>query len=150
MAWPSTDDLNWNTPMKAHILAGHNADGTHKLTEITEYKILALTRDMTGATGDVAYTGVGFQPRQVVFFGSVSNETAGSWGVDDGTTKNCSYQEDAGKMLSSITSSIVMRLGSNLNQHAFSASLDSDGFTLTWVKDGSPTGTATIIAICFK
>lgn len=151
MTLPSADSTNWNDLLKAHVLAGHNADGTHKLTEITEYAIITLTRDMTAASGDVAYTGVGFQPRQVVFFAAVASNKAGSWGSDDGTSQMCTNQLSTGNMSSNTSASIDLENNAGESQTAVIKTLDSDGFTLTWTKTNTPpAGTATIIAICFK
>ena len=93
MTLPSQDDTNWNALLKAHALAGHNEDGTHKLTEITAYKILTLTRVMTANDGDVTYTGAGFTPRQVMFLGEVPSTEVASWGNDDDATPMCTYQD---------------------------------------------------------
>jgi hypothetical protein len=150
MTLPAADSTNWNDLLKAHVLAGHNTDGTHKLTEITEYAILTVTRNMTAASGNVSTTGAGFTPRQVMFFAGVASNKTASWGSDDGTSQVCTNQLYTEDMSSNTSSSIDLETASGARQEAVVNSLDSDGFTLTWTKTGSPTGTATIIAICFK
>ncbi len=155
MTLPVSDSTNWNDLLKAHVLTGHNADGTHKLSEITEYKILTFTRNMTAAAGDVATTGAGFTPRQVMFFAAVNGNSAASWGFDDGTDSESTSQSHNGDMSSdSSNSSIFIHTSgtspTDSKQHAVIKTLDVDGFTLTWSKSSSPSGTATIIAICFK
>ena len=151
MTLPSADSTNWNDLLKAHVLAGHNSDGTHKLTEITEYAIITFTRDMTAASGDVSYTGAGFTPRQVMFFGAVASNSAGSWGSDDGTDTMCTNQLSTGNMSSNTSASIDLENNAGESQTAVIKTLDSDGFALTWTKTNTPpAGTATIIAICFK
>ena len=151
MTLPAADSTNWNDLLKAHVLAGHNSDGTHKLSEITKYTILTFTRDMTAASGDVATTGVGFQPRQVMFFAGVASNQAASWGTDDGTDQTCTNQLSTGNMSINLGSSIDLENNANERQAALVKTLDSDGFTLTWTKTATPpAGTATIIAICFK
>jgi hypothetical protein len=151
MTLPASKSTNWNDLLKAHVLAGHNADGTHKLAEITEYKILTLTRDMTAASGDVAYTGTGFTPRQVMFFAAVDATKTASWGSDDGTSQMCTNQLYNGNMSNNTSASIDLENNAGESQTAIIKTLDSNGFTLTWTKTATPpAGTATIIAICFK
>ena len=151
MTLPASEATNWNVLLKAHVLAGHEADGTHKVSEITEYAILTLTRDMTASSGDVAYTGAGFQPRQVMFFAAVSGIPTASWGDDDGTDTKCTNQLSTGNMSSNASASIDLENNAGESQTAIIKTLGSDGFTLTWTKTNTPpAGTATVIAICFK
>ena len=105
---------------------------------------------MTAASGDVATTGAGFTPRQVIFFAGVGSASFGSWGFDDGSNPNCIMQKSDENMAAP-TNSIQLGNAGSVFQSATVTILGTDGFTLTWVKNGSPAaGTATIIAICFK
>jgi hypothetical protein len=151
MTLPAADSTNWNNLLKAHVLAGHNTDGTHKLAEITEYTIATFTRDMTASSGDVEYDVTDFTPRQVMFFAAVAGNKAGSWGSDDATDQMCTNQLSTGNMSSNTSASIDLENNAGESQTAIIKTLDSDGFTLTWTKTATPpVGTATIIAICFK
>lgn len=114
------------------------------------YKILTITRDMTSASGNVSTTGAGFVPRLVIFNAIVTGNAAASWGVDDASDSKCTYQNHVDVTGTQATRSISLNTAAGVSQDAFIASLDADGFTLTWTKSGSPTGTGTIIAICFK
>jgi hypothetical protein len=110
------------------------------------YKLGSFTRDMAAVAGDVAYTGVGFKPVLVEFMTSFSQAHSVGW--DDGT--NAFYSATVGvgtgmEYISGGARSIFMtdNYGST-NVLAYIKTLDSDGFTLTWSKTGSPTGTFTV------
>lgn len=109
----------------------------------------SLTRDMTATSGAVAYTGVGFAPKSVIFIGNISGSTLNfsSWGVDDGTTAgSLAITTVAGVTTSGIGNSISMYETGTQAQTAKISSLGADGFTLAWTKAGTPSaGTAGII-----
>ena len=153
--WPSNDSEDWDDAIEDNLNAGHESDGSHALGTLSAFKTITFTRDMTAASGDVAYTGVGFQPRQVVFFASVASNAAGSWGVDDGTNVECIFQYSDGSMDSSSALSPNKSIyfdngaGSDYTSAKISA-IGSDGFTLTWTLHNSLSATATIIALCLK
>jgi hypothetical protein len=99
-----------------------------------------LTRAQATATGNVAYTGVGFRPKAVIFVAGGPTDQA-SWGFDNavqnpGTiyTKQSSINFEA----DASPSSIFPREGTAWTM-AVIDSLDADGFTLTWTTSGSPT-----------
>ena len=99
-----------------------------------------LTRAQATATGNVAYTGVGFRPKAVIFVAGGPTDQA-SWGFDNavqnpGTiyTKQSSINFEA----DASPSSIFPREGAAWTM-AVIDSLDADGFTLTWTTNGSPT-----------
>lgn len=119
--------------------------GTAFVTTKTQMKLGYFSRAMDAATGTAAITGVGFQPDMLEFFtelGDSANETNMSWGFDDGSTtldvytwinaatNNVEYQ---------ITQSIMICDGSGTNYQAGKVnSMDSDGFTISWTKGGTP------------
>jgi hypothetical protein len=160
--WPANDSTSWDTAISNNLTTGgsHNAStGLHGLGVLSGFSTITFTRDMTAASGDVAYTGVGFEPRQVIFFASVAGTKMASWGVNDalGNGNGQSYgvqrQFDTGEM--SYTSNNAIELLDSIEpnsgiQRARIQSFDSDGFTLAWDKNLSPTGTATVIALCLK
>lgn len=122
----------------------------------TQTKISYVTRDMTAANGTQAVTGVGFQPDVVIFegvAGGYAGKTSHSHGFDDGTNHECNLitvQINAGSH-SSGYSIFLLEDGSNY-QRAYISSMDADGFTLTWDKQGSPasgTGYVTYMALKF-
>ncbi len=118
----------------------------------TRYKVGSFTRDTSTASGTQAVTGVGFKPKAVIFFGTQVNTVETTWGFDDGTTPAymnrygaTNFNIDAG------TNSISSIETAGGNEYAGKiSSLDSDGFTITWAKTGSPTGTLYVIYLAFR
>lgn len=104
-----------------------------------------LTYDLSTASGTVVVTGVGFTPKLINFFSSAT--PAASWGVDDGITPRVMFVYDngvVGAYGSSTNASItIFTSAGNLVQGRVSV-FGTDGFTITFTKTGSPTGTATI------
>lgn len=114
-----------------------------------QWKIGSTTRDLTAAAGTQVITGVGFQPRRVDFMLSdnVSATSAWSNGWDDGAAAMCMYQSTAAPVSgASLTRSLYyIYAGGATYQRAYITAFGPDGFTLTWEKGGSPSGTAGII-----
>lgn len=113
----------------------------------------SITRDMTAATGTVAETGVGFTPRAIFFYGVIGGEGAWFCGSTDATNNRAMFPSEAIQSSMGSTSSNCITLsdtGSSQSQNATISSFDADGFTVSWTKSGTPTGTATIKYIAFK
>lgn len=107
-----------------------------------------FTRDVSTASGTQVITGIGFNPKSVdfnAFFSVGGNTAAMSWGFDDGTTPVCSTNATGSfaPLLDDTNSIDVINSGGNASTAKITA-FGADGFTLTWVKVGSPTGTLTI------
>lgn len=111
----------------------------------TQFKIGATNRDNTTADGTQAVTGVGFQPRVVVFLSTVNATKAMSFGWSDGTTNTAIYQTSTAGIFAGNGSDCIVidEVSGGTNNVADISSLDADGFTLNWTKLGSPTGTTT-------
>ena len=110
-------------------------------------KIGTFTRDLTTATGDVAYSGVGFKPTILVFIAGVIEVSTMSIGIDDGTNSYSVYDNyyNANNTWSILTTHpIAIIPAAGISQAAVVKTLDADGFTLTWTKAGLPTGTCAI------
>ncbi len=118
------------------------------------FKVGSFTRDVTAASGDVAYTGVGFTPTAIIFMGGVGDATLNylSWSFTDGTTSGVLrtyantgiYDTASGQVVSLIEAS-------GKGQTALLSSFGADGFTLTWTKIGTPAaGTGTTKYIAFR
>jgi hypothetical protein len=112
---------------------------------IVKTAVITFTRVMSVASGSVAYTGVGFKPSTVVFVAgggsvnygvSVSDSAFGAGGV---------YDTGNGLTVAGIVSG-----SSGAYQSGVITSYDSDGFTINWTKVGSPGGTGTFYALCFR
>jgi hypothetical protein len=116
-------------------------------------KIISFTRDLTAGSGSVAYTGVGFQPSALFGLGGVGASTTEYqvlFAVADSSlsVKNMFL---GGTLTGpqNATFMFIQNGAASGNQAAAVASYDADGFTLSWVKTGSPTGTFNGYVLCF-
>lgn len=110
-------------------------------------KVGTFTRDLALATGSVPYVGVGFRPSVVLFVAAFPTGTAGMCSAGflgpggvgdlilDGTT-----------LLNAVTATAIsVGPGGFVNyQYVNAGSMDADGFTLSWNRQGAPVGVATI------
>ena len=115
-------------------------------------KVMVLTRDLSLSSGAVATTGVGFRPRGLVAMGGINgvanNVTNLGLFTGAGASGNVGlFSTNAATCTSANFFSFLDATGAN-NQVAGVTSFDTDGFTLTWTKTGSPTGTVTIYILC--
>jgi hypothetical protein len=116
---------SWSTPAGVSVFTG------------------SFTRDLTTASGSQAITGVGFVPKAVLFTMSVGGGARFSDGFDTQTARGSTYTNGSATFNADARSIVALTSGSDF-QYAQIATMDSDGFTLTWTKTGSPTGSATI------
>ena len=109
---------------------------------VRRVKVGAFTRDVS-LSGTQAITAVGFKPYAVFIFMCGDGADNASFGMDDGTTAQCIL---IGHGLAGIwtqtDSLIAWNEGASTSNLSKISTLDLDGFTLTWTKTGSPTGTA--------
>jgi hypothetical protein len=101
---------------------------------------------------------VGFQPKAVYFSGGQTGTQQISWGwsVDLSTDFSFCLSDDHDTTADTIQvfytggvdQSISFRTGLGVNQSAKITTFGSDGFTLTWTKGGSPSGTMQISYLC--
>ena len=113
----------------------------------------SFTRDTTVASGTQAVTGVGFQPKAVIFIAVVSGTARASIGVDirtaqGGISDDHNTIADTWNVLSAY--SIFLESGGGANYGGEISTLGADGFTVTWTKTGNPTGTATITYLALR
>jgi len=126
-----------------------SASGRKKilLHRATKFKAGSFTRDISTVSGTQAVTAVGFKPKAIVFLGGINASHQISYGFTDGTSYMCVYDLIDVSLKYGVNAGfcigVVGATGSDLAIATIS-SLDSDGFTLSWTKTGSPTGTATI------
>lgn len=113
-------------------------------------KVITLARSPGTASGDVAYTGVGFQPTSLIAFGAVGGSTNVGFNAIADSNKTAAALFDGGAF--SFTSSAFITVGvAAANQSAVVKSYDADGFTLTWTRTGAPGGADYSIAVlCFR
>ncbi len=119
------------------------------VSRIAKFKVGSFQRDVSLASGNQVITGVGFTPKAIIFIGT------GAVGTTDKV--NWCIATPVNYSLIQLTTDIGYRIGTNVainfyhyggagnNTYALIASWDADGFTLTWTKNGSPTGTADIL-----
>ena len=113
----------------------------------------STTRDISLASGTQAITGVGFKPRYVHFSVCLNATDAFSTGHDSNTgARKCAYILDktAGLFYVDTSLSIVVYSSANNGYLGYISSFDVDGFTITWQKWNSSTGTAQIAFTAFK
>ncbi|QOG23165.1 hypothetical protein [Bradyrhizobium sp. SEMIA] len=114
------------------------------------YKAVTFSRDLTLASGAQAVTGVGFKPRLLQFQTSVvGGATWASFGQSDSVSNSCMELQMAGSVFAQATMAGIQRQDTSNYQSFVVASLNADGFTLTWTKVGAPTITAQLTATCY-
>lgn len=111
--------------------------------------IVGFTRDLTLAAGAQAVTGLGFKPRAIIFtVGTIGSGNYASIAFADADAVGGMFINGA---LNGSTSAAGLTGSSGGNFQSFTVtSFDADGFTVTWAKSGSPTGTAQVQALCFR
>lgn len=114
----------------------------------------ALSRDMTAASGNVSYTGIGFTPNAVIFFANRNGTAVTAWGYTTGPINNvCIFDDNgdsAGTYAIAVDKCMYGEAGGGNNQKAALNAFDSDGFTLSWIKTGLPTGIFTSMFLALR
>jgi len=132
------------------IYDANSAEATTRLAS----KTITLTRDIAGANGDVSYTGIGFVPTSIIFSYMTTDGKCVGTGMVDSVKAMASYfsAQQAGYLVgvSASDKCIYFSNQSGTDHQALLKTYDADGFTLTWNKTGTPTGTGNIIAMCFR
>ncbi len=133
--------------------ANSTADRTYTLPDAdsslgTSFKVGSFTRDLTIASGTQAVTGVGFQPKAVLLFAAISSSATMSIGFDDATTHTSITDRQIVSAdqweIDAATYAIKVYTGATDSYTGYVSALGADGFTITWAKVNSPTGTLTI------
>lgn len=171
----SASDLSGGTVPTARLGSGTASsttalfgDQTYKTISGLSSKVTTITRVLSAAAGNVAYTGIGFTPTSIEFatvgvgassaptFNSIGYTDSSKAGVAVGSAYNNPDDGTTGPSYAVKNGAFAIYAGDNTAgtfsayQTAVVASYDSDGFTLTWAKTGSPSATATIIVRCLK
>lgn len=128
------------------VCASYQRKSGQPLAGGLQVKVGSFTRDLTTASGTQAITGVGFTPKAVLFLGVRDGGLLDTKGVDTLAAANCILQGYDSNQFLGAAYSIYFYHGSEVDrQRALITTLGADGFTLTWTKDGSPTGTGTVV-----
>jgi len=106
-------------------------------------KITSTTRDMTAGSGNVSYTGVGFDPTAFAVSALHSNGTDGSMSfVDSNASIASTFSSNGGALGGGDSTNVAyLQTAGSVVQQARSPSFISGGVTLTWTKTGAPAGT---------
>ena len=123
----------------------------------TRFKLGAFTRDQALAAGTQVITGVGFQPKAIIFF-TYGHDTGGnptgeaSWGYSTPTNAYATFNNSSAIKgnISATAAAIYMTEGAGVDTTGQVQSFDADGFTISWTKTGSPTGTSWVSYMAFR
>ena len=111
------------------------------------YKNGHVSFNMTNATGTIIVTGVGFQPTHLLVNAVINGSSKAAWSMmGDNTRSVVSYGSSTNYYYNN---GFQLRTDAGTMQIIDLTSLDSDGFTLSNSKTGSPTGTAEMFWMAF-
>jgi len=114
---------------------------------------LAFNRNLADASNTVAYTGLGFRPSYIRIAGNINNTITICFGHTDTTSRSQFFQGSSGTWQRSVGGGgdcIIGVISPGNSTQGNVDSFDIDGFTISWIKTGSPTGTMNCSAECFK
>ena len=112
-------------------------------------KVKAETRAANAASGDVSYTGYGFQPSGLIIFAYLSTSYF-SIGSSD-PVKACTNFHLTATTTFAVDHTRIIYAGTGTNyQFAVVTTYDADGFTLTWTYGGTLAGTIYLFVFAFK
>ncbi len=145
----ANSDITSITGLTTALTTGQGGTG---YTNDTRFKIGTLSRDMTASTADVAYTGLGFTPKMIEFFGGVNGIITTINGVSDGTNNYALYMKEGTVFITGSDRCISLsEVAAATEQKATAKTFVDGGFTLAWTKVGTPsTGTATIFYVAYR
>jgi uncharacterized protein YjbI with pentapeptide repeats len=113
-------------------------------------KVIKFTRAHDATGGDVAYTGVGFKPSSLAIIGTFGGQPMSCSGFATGTDEYCIYQLSGTYTVADGVFTYLYTSGP-AGQSSIVKSMDADGFTLTWTRNGSPgSGTETFYCLCIR
>ncbi len=117
-------------------------------------KLLSHTRVKDTASGDVGYTGYGFQPKALIILAcNVSGEWSAGLG-DVNLAEMCIYHVFNTTVFYPNTT-LIIKIAADIYdtnyQSAVLKTLDADGFTLTWTKNGTgASGNITVMVLALS
>lgn len=107
---------------------------------------------MTASSGNVSYTGVGFTPTSILCLSAIHTTFAFSVSMSDSakTTGNITAQSASAMRVYDQYLCLLYGATDADFQGGVISTYDADGFTITWTKAGSPTGTGSLKFLCFR
>jgi hypothetical protein len=105
--------------------------------------VKAFSRDLTAVTATgVAHNGAGFKPGAIVIVGTIQNSVNCSIGFSDFTTHISLNSYDTGLWSFNSSTEVLVAYNDATNLQTLTTLVaTTDGFTGTWTKTNSPTGT---------
>jgi hypothetical protein len=148
----NTNIKSGTTTIVAVTSTGAAVTGTLAFTAISGGigKVGAITRGTGTASGNVSYTGVGFTPSLIIMMGGVGTVPQKCWGFSTLANGQSLYSDVSNA--NTTTANLFHFVRQTDTQDAVIASMDADGFTLTWTRTGAgATGNAISISyIAFR
>lgn len=114
----------------------------------TRFASGGFTRDTATASGDQSITGIGFTPKAIICFAAQDQSDEGSWGFNGSLDKNISFYGASTTL--TVASTAIDDFESAVDYYRGTIAFDADGFTVTWTRTGSPTGTLTVQYLVFR
>jgi hypothetical protein len=117
------------------------------------FKIGSFTRDTSLPSGTQAVTGVGFTPRIVLLLANIDNTASASIGIDNVTNAHMIinyHLATANAWSYAIANSVNLVQGPASGYYGRISSFDPDGFTFSWTRLGTTSGTAAVIYLAIK
>jgi len=102
--------------------------------------IISGTRAASAGAGDAAYTGAGFTPTTIHIRMCVASADTASWGFGDDAVDETALRYETETYHYNEDTSNIAALGDSDGTDGYTAvlkTLDADGFTLTWARQGS-------------
>jgi len=116
---------------------------------LSKSKIITTTRDLAAASGDVSYTGLDFTPTSIQCIANTDGSLYFSNGfADSSKTGLCLTQISAGNFQGAAALIQVYASGGGAQTATIKTYDANVGFTLTWAKYLTPTGTIQLRFLC--
>lgn len=110
---------------------------------------ISFTRTAAAGGGAQAITGVGFRPTAIIIMAGTNGADEVAWGVGDDAVGENHLALSSGLVRGDNSDIINLTEGTNVMRAALQ-SLDSDGFTLFWIKANSGVEVNEGLALCLR
>lgn len=107
--------------------------------------MIEIVRDLADIAGDVDTTGLGFTPRKLIVVAAISTTLVSSIGFSDVDGHGaCVFRNYLGNQDAAANLVFIAAGAAGASQFVSGVAYTADGFTLTWSKNGAPTGNVTL------
>lgn len=136
--------LTFDTSVPASVSTA-NATGSatvasrrdHVHEGVTKSTIVATSRTASAGAGDQAITGAGMTPTTIMVLAIKNSSSLASWGFGDDAAGEASTYMVSNGDVGDTSGNVIYIEGGSDDMFAVLKSLDADGCTLTWTKNGS-------------